>query len=64
MAIHFSCGRFTLPAGDSQAVMRINGAPTVGYERHVGSRTTLRYSNGDFFGWHESDDEVRNSPPR
>ncbi|KAK3283446.1 hypothetical protein CYMTET_8852 [Cymbomonas tetramitiformis] len=51
-------GEYGAEIDEHEVVMRINGAPTVGLEHHVGNKTTLRYSNGDFFGWRESDDEV------
>jgi len=39
-------------------VVRLNNAPTVGYEKHVGSFTTLRYVNGEYEGFRESEREV------
>eukprot|EP00854_Cymbomonas_tetramitiformis_P003419 gene3418-4298_t len=38
--------------------MRLNGAPTAGFEKYVGSRTTLRYTHGGYFGWREHEGEV------
>ena len=38
------------------AVFRCNDAPTRGYERHVGAKTTVRLQNRDFFGSWEGDE--------
>eukprot|EP00854_Cymbomonas_tetramitiformis_P021837 gene21837-26280_t len=38
-------------------VFRFNSAPTKGYERHVGRKTTHRITNTQNFGFRESDDE-------
>ena len=44
---------------DSHAVvMRINGAPTKGYEQYVGKRTTFRFTHSGYFGWREKPHEV------
>mmetsp|Transcript_24734 Transcript_24734/g.68868 ORF Transcript_24734/g.68868 Transcript_24734/m.68868 type:complete len:456 (+) Transcript_24734:229-1596(+) len=39
-------------------VMRMNGAPTEGFERHVGSRTTHRFVNNAYVGWREGNETV------
>jgi hypothetical protein len=44
------------------AVMRINGAPTKGYEVDVGKRTTFRFQQGGYFGWRESESEAGGRP--
>ena len=36
-----------------EAVIRFNGGVTVGLERHVGSRTTVRFANTQHMGFHE-----------
>ena len=36
-----------------EAVIRFNGGPTVGFEKHVGSRTTFRVDNSEHFMFHE-----------
>ena len=36
-----------------EAVIRFNGGVTVGFERHVGSRTTVRFANTQHMGFHE-----------
>ena len=44
---------------DSHAVvMRINGAPTKGFEQYVGKRTTFRLTHSGYFGWREKEHEV------
>lgn len=41
-----------------EAVFRFNAAPTAGYERHVGSRTTHRLTNLASWGFHEREGEA------
>lgn len=41
-----------------EMIMRFNGAPAYGYERQVGSRTTLRFSNPEFAGFKEGNETV------
>lgn len=38
------------------AVLRFNAAPTKGFLRHVGAKTTLRLQNVDNMGWAEPQD--------
>lgn len=38
-------------------VFRFNSAPTKGYEKHVGSKTTHRITNTQNWGFHESREE-------
>ena len=40
------------------AIIRFNGGPVRGFERHVGSRTTMRLTNTQHMGFREFDDEV------
>ena len=40
------------------AVFRINGAPTSGFEPHVGNKTTFRLVNRHHFGFYEKASEV------
>lgn len=42
----------------NEAVMRMNGAPTKGFEIDVGKRTTFRVQHGGYFGWRENPKEV------
>lgn len=42
----------------NEVVMRMNGAPTKGYEKDVGSKTTFRVQHGGYFGWREQPEEV------
>ncbi len=42
----------------NEVVMRMNGAPTKGYEKDVGSKTTFRVQHGGYFGWREKPEEV------
>lgn len=42
----------------AEAVFRFNTAPTVGYERYVGSRTTVRVADADALGFREFADEI------
>jgi hypothetical protein len=37
-------------------VMRMNGAPSKGWEKQVGSRTTHRFVNNAYVGWREGDE--------
>mmetsp|Transcript_41644 Transcript_41644/g.106572 ORF Transcript_41644/g.106572 Transcript_41644/m.106572 type:complete len:517 (-) Transcript_41644:117-1667(-) len=37
-------------------VMRMNGAPTRGWEKQVGSKTTHRFVNNAYVGWREKDE--------
>ncbi|KAK9808629.1 hypothetical protein WJX72_000855 [[Myrmecia] bisecta] len=39
-------------------VMRFNSAPTKGFEKHVGSKTTHRITNTQNWGYHETDSEA------
>lgn len=39
-------------------VMRINGAPTAGFEAQVGSRTTHRFVNNAYVGWREGSEKL------
>jgi hypothetical protein len=39
-------------------VMRINGAPTKGFEAYVGARTTFRFMHSGYYGWRENEREV------
>eukprot|EP00899_Mesostigma_viride_P018120 jgi/Mesvir1/26309/Mv26043-RA.1 len=41
-----------------EAVIRFNDAPTRGYERHVGNKTTLRVNHWEFAGYKEGDEMV------
>ena len=41
-----------------EMVMRFNSAPTKGFEKHVGSKTTHRITNTQNWGFHEFDDEL------
>ena len=38
---------------DHEIVIRFNGGPTVGFEKHVGSRTSFRIDNSEHFMSHE-----------
>ena len=40
------------------AVIRFNAAPTKGFEKHVGKKTTIRVQNIDNLGWREPKDEM------
>ena len=40
------------------AVIRFNAAPTKGYEKHVGKKTTIRVQNIDNLGFREPKDEM------
>jgi hypothetical protein len=53
-----ACGQLGAAIDAHAAVIRINGAPTVGFEELVGSKTTLRLVNRHHFGFYESDKEV------
>ena len=47
------------PAIDAHhLVMRLNDAPTVGYEADVGARTTVRFSNSNYEGFREQEGEA------
>eukprot|EP00873_Tetraselmis_striata_P035977 jgi/Tetstr1/456241/TSEL_043003.t1 len=41
-----------------QAIIRFNGGITKGFEKHVGSRTTIRILNTQHIGFHEFPDEI------
>jgi hypothetical protein len=41
-----------------QLVMRINNAPTVGFEKYAGSKTNLRYQNERYMGYREFPSDV------
>lgn len=40
------------------AVVRFNAAPTRRFEKHVGTKTTVRMQNVDNLGWHEPQDKA------
>ena len=43
---------------EHNVVMRFNLAPTVGYEKHVGTKTTLRVSEMEYFPYRESSETI------
>eukprot|EP00239_Pterosperma_sp_CCMP1384_P001684 CAMPEP_0197844558 /NCGR_PEP_ID=MMETSP1438-20131217/1541_1 /TAXON_ID=1461541 /ORGANISM="Pterosperma sp., Strain CCMP1384" /LENGTH=359 /DNA_ID=CAMNT_0043455397 /DNA_START=117 /DNA_END=1193 /DNA_ORIENTATION=+ len=43
-------------------VLRLNNAPTQGYEKDVGSFTSLRYTNMRYSGWRENEEDSAAEP--
>eukprot|EP00899_Mesostigma_viride_P028867 jgi/Mesvir1/9165/Mv13710-RA.2 len=41
-----------------RVILRLNGAPTKGYEGDVGSRTTMRLQQAGYYGWREGEAEI------
>ena len=50
--------KFGAKIDNHEVVMRMNGAPTKGYEKDVGFKTTFRVQHGGYFGWREKPEEV------